>query len=456
MQLFSFTPGQPFRLFKQRYFVTNVHNDIVTARDEATDALKDFEISTLLSHYSAKNLKADKPPKNFSERRPPSRIKRSTPLLADASKKALESGRRTQAYLKAIEQAGVPFKAGNPSLIEVLQDVAASRGEASPPSFSSLSRTRRRFARSGGDPASCLPRYDLRGAPGKPRFSAAIEQALQFTIDNHHMTTEAESIRSSYDEFRRAFIDRHALDDGFDASMLPSYATFRRRVLARSAYELYAARNGERAAEKAFRHAQPNHQKPGLNEVWEVDHTRLDLLVVDTLRGMVAKRPRLTVILDACTRSVMGFDVDFTGDSSQAVLNALCHAITPKTYVKKRYPDIKHVWPCHGAPLLLRCDNGKEFHSESVRKACEELGIEDIEYCAARRPTSKGRVERFFRTMSEGFLRSLPGYAGPDLQRRKDLEEANLQVIDLETFVHLLHIWVIDVYMQDDHSGSAS
>jgi putative transposase len=456
MQLFSFTPGQPFRLFKQRYFVTDVRNDIVTARDEATDAVKDFEASTLLMHYSAKNLRADKPPKKLAERRPPSRIKRSTPLLADASEKAVDSSRRKYAYLKAIAQAGVPFKAGDPALIEVLQDVAASRGEDSPPSFSSLSRTRSRFVRSGGDPASCLPRYDLRGAPGKPRFNAAIERVLQFTIDNHHMTIEAESMRSSYDEFRRVCIEKHGLDDGFDASMLPSYSTFRRRVMARSAYEIYAARNGERAAEKTFRHARPNHDRPGLNEVWEIDHTPLDLLVVDTLRGMVAKRPRFTVILEACTRSVMGFDVDFTGDSSQAVLNALCHAITPKTYVKQRYPDIEHAWPCHGAPLVLRCDNGKEFHSESVRKACEEVGIEDIEYCAARRPTSKGRVERFFRTMSEGFLRSLPGYAGPDLQRRKVLEEANLPVIDLETFVHLLHIWVIDVYMQKDHSGSPS
>lgn len=254
----------------------------------------------------------------------------------------------------------------------------------------------------------------------------------------------------AYEEFRRRVIHEYALDDGFDEASLPSYSTFRRRVQDRGAYELYAARNGERAAGLAFRHSQPSVSRPGFNEVWEIDHTRLDLLIVDALNGLVSRRPRFTVILEACTRAVMGFDVDFTGDSSQAVLNTLCHAITPKTYVRDRYPDIKPDWPCHGVPLRLRCDNGKEFHSESVKTACEELGI-TLEYCPVRRPTSKGGVERFFRTMSEGFLRTLPGYAGPDLARRKHLEDVNLPVIDMETFMHMLHAWIIETYMH--HSG---
>lgn len=449
MQLFSFSPGHPVRLFKERYVITDVRNDIITLRNAETDATRDFEISTLHLHYRAGNLKPEKPPKKLADRRPPRRVKRSVLLMADASEAAKARGRLMQAYLKKIDESGVPFKKGDAGLQEVLKSVAEERRDVCPPSFSSLARFRSRQLRAGGDPAACLPRYDLRGGVGKSRLSDAVERALQAAIDNHYMSIDGGSMNSAYEEFRRKVIHEYTLDEAFDEATLPSYSTFRRRVQQRGGYELYAARNGHRAAEIAFRHAQPSVSRPGLNEVWEIDHTRLDLLIVDALHGITARRPRLTVILEACTRVVMGFDVDFTGDSSQAVLNTLRHAITPKTYVHERYPDIKAAWPCHGVPSRLRCDNGVEFHSESVNTACDELGI-IVEYCPARSPTSKGGVERFFRTLSEGFLRTLPGYAGPDLKRRKHLEDVNLPVIDLDTFMHMLHVWIIEVYMNDN------
>lgn len=453
MQLFSFSVGLQLRLFKETYTLTEVRNDRITLRNERTDAARDYELSTLLVQFRAGNLKPLKPPRRARGERPPARVKRTAQLLADASSNARDAAKRIYEYLRAIEESGVPFNAKDEGLAEVLREVAVARGESHPPSFSTLSRRRGRLMRSGGDMAACLPQYNLRGAPGKGRFAPGIESAMERAVDNFYMTIEGQSMSASYEEFRRLIIDEHCLKAEFDEAELPSFASFRRRVIRRGAYELYASRNGERAAAKAFRFSQPPRDEPGFNEVWEVDHTRLDLFLVDAKRGITAKRPRLTVIIDAMSRAVMGFDVDFTGDSAQAVLNALCHAITPKSYVPERYPDIKGAWPCHGVPLVLRCDNGKEFHSTSLKRACDELGIRDIEYCAVGRPTSKGRVERFFRTLSEGFLRSLPGYAGPDLKRRKELEEVNLPVIDRETFIHQLHIWVVDVYMQSNHTG---
>ena len=91
-------------------------------------------------------------------------------------------------------------------------------------------------------------------------------------------------------------------------------------------------------------------------------------------------------------------------------------------------------------------DNGVEFHSKSLRDACFELGIE-LQFCPVAQPWYKGRIERFFRTLNESLLNSLPGATGIDLQRRKDVEDANLPVIDLDSLQRILHIWIVDVYM---------
>ena len=397
-----------------------------------------------MQHYVAGNLKAVRAPRSTSksDRKARRVVKR---FIADFSPAAQRDGRINLEYLRAIEVSGVRFKDGDPGLESVISEVAERLNQPKP-SFARLKRLAKRMERMGGDASACVPAYDRRGGPGKSRLDDDVERVMCAAIDNFYMTIEARSIKEVYEELVCRVQEQFLLTRAEAEEKVPSYSTFRRRILSRSQYELAAARHGVKAAERAFRSSMRSGEAFAFNETWEIDHTVLDLMIVDNRNGVAFKRPRLTVAIEWTTSAVVGFDIDFSGMSSQAVLNCLRHGITPKTYIEEKYPEVEGRWPCHGAPRILKVDNGMEFHSSSVKDACFELGIE-LQYCPVRQPWYKGRVERFFRTLTEGLLQSLPGAAGPDLQRRKDLEDANLPVIDLETFLKLLHIWIVDVYM---------
>lgn len=67
------------------------------------------------------------------------------------------------------------------------------------------------------------------------------------------------------------------------------------------------------------------------NQVWQCDHTRVDVLVV-AQSGEVLGRPWLPIIVDTYSRCLMGIHIDFKAPSAAVVCLVLRHAILPKQY----------------------------------------------------------------------------------------------------------------------------
>jgi putative transposase len=67
------------------------------------------------------------------------------------------------------------------------------------------------------------------------------------------------------------------------------------------------------------------------NQVWQCDHTRVDLMVVDQV-GEVLGRPWLTTIVDTYSRCIVGIHLGMEAPSAVVVCLALRHAILPKQY----------------------------------------------------------------------------------------------------------------------------
>ena len=78
--------------------------------------------------------------------------------------------------------------------------------------------------------------------------------------------------------------------------------------------------------------------------------------------------------------------------------------------------DPSSVFAAHPAvvPETVVVDHGKIYVGEHLTSCCRQLGI-SIQPARVRVPYDKGPVERFFRTLREGFLQELPGYKGPDV-----------------------------------------
>ena len=184
----------------------------------------------------------------------------------------------------------------------------------------------------------------------------------------------------------------------------------------------------------------------------EIDHTPLDLIVIDKTTMLPLGRAWLTLALDKHSRIVVGFYISFNPPSSYAVLQCLKQMILPKDDLLKRFPDIKNDWPVFGIPDLLALDNGMDLHSDALKKACLELGIQ-ILFCPAATPEMKGSIERFFRTINQGLIHKLPGTTFSNIGERGDYPSEEMAAIDMETLVHLVTKWIVDVYDVTPHRG---
>lgn len=212
------------------------------------------------------------------------------------------------------------------------------------------------------------------------------------------------------------------------------------------------AREGAEAARIKYRAALGNVKVGSVLERFEIDHTPLDLIVIDMLTKLPLGRPWLTMAIDHYSRMVVGFYVSFNAPSGHGVLQCLRRAILPKDEWLARFPDITGVWPACGIPELIAVDNGTDLHSDALESTCQEMGIQ-ILFCGSKTPQHKGAIERFFRTMNTGLIHRLPGTVFSNVDQRGDYPAEDKAVIDMGTLVHLLTKWIVDVYSVTVHRG---
>jgi len=177
------------------------------------------------------------------------------------------------------------------------------------------------------------------------------------------------------------------------------------------------------------------------NQVWQCDHTKIDVLVVDQA-GEILGRPWLTIVVDTYSRCIMGLHLGFDAPSAQVVGLALRHAILPKQYPAAY--ELQQVWDTYGLPRYLYTDGGKDFRSQHLEQVATELGIV---LCLRRKPSDGGIVERPFGTFNREFFSTLPGYVSSNVMERssKAETEACLTLLQVE---RLLVRYVVDHYNQ--------
>jgi len=212
------------------------------------------------------------------------------------------------------------------------------------------------------------------------------------------------------------------------------------------------ARLGAEIARVKYRTSMNGLKVSAILERIEIDHTLLDVIVIDEVTKVPLKRAWLTLAIDKHSRMVVGFYISFNPPSSYAVLQCLKQMILPKDEWLSRFPDIQGKWPAFGIPSLIAVDNGMDLHSNALQNSCLELGIQ-ILYCPIASGDAKGSVERYFKTMNHGLIHRLPGTVFSNINERGDYPSENLACIDMKTLVHLVTKWIVDIYSVTFHRG---
>ncbi|BCW69143.1 Mu transposase C-terminal domain-containing protein [Arthrobacter sp. NicSoilB8] len=233
-----------------------------------------------------------------------------------------------------------------------------------------------------------------------------------------------------------AFIHRRigdvALDRGLPA---PGYSTVRAVVVAIDPGLRTIALEGDTAYRDRFELVYRRTARRA-NEQWQCDHTELDIEIVDAAGARA--RPWLTVVLDDYSRAVAGYTV-FTGAP-----NALQTALALHQAVqRKKHP----AWPVMGLPDLLYSDHGADFTSTHLDRVCLDTHIRLI-HSLPGVPQGRGKIERFYRTLTDGLLPHLPGFI-PHGTRGTPVTAPTMTLEQLDT---ALERFIVDEYNQRTHS----
>ena len=127
------------------------------------------------------------------------------------------------------------------------------------------------------------------------------------------------------------------------------------------AFDRHTARYGHDAALRRFRAVEGHRVTREPLERAEIDHTNLDLFVIDDETLLPLGRPWFSACEDDYTRCILGMYVGFIPPSFLTVSLCLKDAFRPKTWLKQAYPNIRSDWPAHGVMRELVLDNGPEF-----------------------------------------------------------------------------------------------
>lgn len=105
-----------------------------------------------------------------------------------------------------------------------------------------------------------------------------------------------------------------------------------------------------------------------------MDHTPVDLIVVDDRHRLPTDRSYLTAAIDVFSRCVIGLVVTLEAPSALSVGLCLTHAALDKRDRLERL-GVEAVWPMSGKPLEIYVDNAAEFRGEALRRGYEQRGI---------------------------------------------------------------------------------
>lgn len=184
----------------------------------------------------------------------------------------------------------------------------------------------------------------------------------------------------------------------------------------------------------------------------ELDHTPIDAIIIDAETLLPIGRPWLTLIIDVATRMILGFYISFNNPSAHSVLQALKMAIMPKDGVLQDLQDIKGIWPVMGIPILLVVDNGMDLHSEALKLACFEMGIQ-LMFTPAKTPFTKGSIERMIGTLNRELIHMLPGTVFSNISERGEYDAEENAAIDNKTLHKLIVKWIVEIYHNRPHKG---
>lgn len=277
-----------------------------------------------------------------------------------------------------------------------------------------------------------LPR--ARGGNGTPRLDPRVERLIDELAKGEWATPTAPSMQSIYERLAAACAAQRLT--------IPTPRTVRRRLRLLTGHAVRRARHGAKGAYTtepfhwSLTAVTPRHgERPFA--IAHLDHTRLDVEVVDEKTGRNLGRPWVTFLSDAYSRRLLAIWLAFDPPSYRACMMAI------------RICVARH----RRLPQTLVVDGGAEFHGVYFESLLARFHVTQ-----KTRPAGKPRfgsvLERLFGSANTALLHQLPGNTKVMRnvrQRTAEVDPRRLARWDLASLYEALCRWGYEVYDELEH-----
>lgn len=282
-----------------------------------------------------------------------------------------------------------------------------------------------------------------RSDKGTSKLPKEVEAIITATIESEYLTRNPKSISRICGEIKSK-CDKAKLP-------APHCNTVRKRIDLLSDEVRVSRRRGRKAAAQQFSPIRGHF--PGADyplSVIQIDHTKVDIILVDDIHRRPIGRPWITLAIDVFSRMVAGFYVSFDPPGALATGLCIAHAILSKDKWLVKH-NVASEWPCWGLPKTIHMDNAKEFRGNMLQRACKEYGI-NLEWRPVARPHFGGHIERLVGTLMKE-IHTLDGTTFSNTRERGDYDSEKSAAMTLSEFESWLATYIVDVYHQREHKS---
>lgn len=287
--------------------------------------------------------------------------------------------------------------------------------------------------------SSLSPAYKNSGAKGKSRLNKSVEAIIESVIDEFYLTKQQYPLSIIY----MKIVEKC---NNLDLEV-PNINTIRNRI--NTINPKIVAKNRKDVNVKDTRGMPGTYPEVKMPlDVIQIDHTKVDVMLVDEETRKDIGRPYITVAIDVYSRMVYGFYISLEAPSYFSVGQALLNAILPKDDLLKMY-NVTGEWPVFGLPRTVSMDNAKEFRSKSLQRFCSEYRIKDI-YRPVARSHYGGIIERMIKVSMEK-MHLIPGTTFSSVEKKGTYNSAEYAVMTISELEQWYTDFIINIYHKSVH-----
>lgn len=278
---------------------------------------------------------------------------------------------------------------------------------------------------------------------GKSRLPSLVDAVINEVIEDTYLTLQRPTVKQVITEVRRRCMGRN-LSPPHDNTIRAKVSNINLKTKLRRRGQKEQAKNKFNPTPGHFPHA----DYP--LAVVQIDHTPLDIILVDDTYRQPIGRPWLTLAIDVYSRMVTGYYLSFDPPSGTSVAMCMAHSILPKD-AWLNLLGVDATWDVWGIMDKVHVDNGADFRSGNFLRSCEMYGI-NLEFRPVKQPQYGGHIERLLGTLLKE-IHNLPGTTFSSVKEREDYQSEKHSCLTKNELDVWLATLICKVYHQRLHTG---